>query len=58
MDGPRPVRNRVHVDISAADRAAEVARLVDLGATVAREAEGYTVLRDPEGNNFCVLERR
>jgi hypothetical protein len=54
--GPRPDRNRVHLDISTRDRGAEVARLIGLGATLDREAERYTVLRDPEGNNFCVAD--
>ncbi len=58
MPGERHARNRVHVDISVTDRRAEIARLVALGASVAREAEGYTVLRDPEGNNFCLVDRR
>src|SRR5687767_14632893 len=31
VTGPRPWRNRVHLDISATDRAAEVARLLALG---------------------------
>lgn len=51
-------KNRVHVDWEAGDRATEVARLVDLGATVITEhvAPGlaWTVLADPEGNEFCV----
>jgi predicted enzyme related to lactoylglutathione lyase len=64
---PKTVKNRVHLDINAADREAEVARLVGLGATVldtrshsftgpdGREhAETWTVLVDPEGNEFCV----
>lgn len=67
VDGPGPslcfhqvpgrdyTNNRVHLDIAAADRAAEVERLLALGATVQREAEGYTVLLDPEGNQFCVF---
>lgn len=54
--GPRPWRNRVHLDIAAADRRAEVDRLIGLGAKILREADGYTVLRDPEGNPFCVVE--
>jgi hypothetical protein len=57
MDGPRPRRNRVHLDIAAPDRLLEVRRLVGLGASVEREADGYTVLNDPEGNNFCVTDR-
>jgi hypothetical protein len=44
----------VHLDIAAADREREVARLISLGATFVREASAYTVLNDPEGNNFCV----
>jgi Glyoxalase-like domain len=53
--GPRPERNRLHFDIETADRTAEIARLTALGATFWRETEGYTVLRDPEGNQFCVV---
>lgn len=51
----------VHVDVTAdADRAAEVARLVALGATEDRthEQDGFrwTVMRDPDGNEFCVTD--
>jgi hypothetical protein len=58
MPGPRPERNRVHVDVTVADRAGEVARLIGLGATIARELNGCTVMRDPEGNNFCLVDPR
>ena len=70
VDGPGPslcfqqvperdyTNNRVHLDIAAADRAAEVRRLLALGAKVQREADGYTVLLDPEGNQFCVAQAR
>ncbi|MQA25899.1 MAG: VOC family protein [Micromonosporaceae bacterium] len=55
---PRTGKNRVHVDFAAEDRQAEVARLVGLAATVAAEHTvpgfGWTVLQDPEGNEFCV----
>lgn len=51
-------KNRVHVDFHADDREAEVRRLVGLGATVLDEHEvpglRWTVLADPEGNEFCV----
>ncbi|WP_024876146.1 VOC family protein [Saccharomonospora piscinae] len=51
-------KNRVHVDLTADDRGAEVARLVGLGATVRSEHEipgiAWTVLADPEGNEFCI----
>ncbi|WP_182886112.1 VOC family protein [Microbispora sp. H10885] len=57
-------KNRVHLDLattSAAHQADLVARLVDLGATPADVGQGevpWTVLADPEGNEFCVLEPR
>jgi len=55
------VKNRVHVDCAAVDRAAEVERLVDLGAAVVRDLdEGpgmrWTILADPAGNEFCVAQ--
>jgi hypothetical protein len=56
LSGPRPARNRVHLDISAEDRLREVARLVQIGAIIVREEPTYTVLHDPEGNNFCVVD--
>ena len=34
--------------------AEEVERLAGLGATVVERFEDITVLRDPEGNEFCV----
>ena len=58
VGGPSPSRNRVHLDVQVEDRTAEATRLTGLGATVVREAEGYTVLRDPEGNNFCIVGPR
>ncbi|MFE7228432.1 VOC family protein [Nocardioides sp. NPDC057577] len=55
---PRQVKNRAHPDLIAPDRATEVARLVDLGATVVAEHDEFeiqwTVLRDVEDNEFCV----
>jgi predicted enzyme related to lactoylglutathione lyase len=61
---PKTVKNRVHIDLataSAADQVDLVARLQDLGATPADVGQGdvpWTVLADPEGNEFCVLEPR
>jgi hypothetical protein len=46
----------MHVDISAADRDAEVERLVQLGATVKERFDGHTWMLDPEGNDFCVTD--
>ena len=55
---PKTGKNRVHLDFRTEDRAAEVARLVALGATVTAEhCLGdfcWTVLTDPVGNEFCV----
>lgn len=54
----RTGKNRVHLDFGTNDRLAEVDRLTGLGATVVEEhtVPGLTwsVLRDPEGNEFCV----
>ena len=53
---PKLGKNRAHVDIEVPDEQAAVARLVELGATVLwRNAEdSWTVLADPDGNEFCV----
>jgi predicted enzyme related to lactoylglutathione lyase len=54
-------KNRVHVDRDAEDRPAEVERLTGLGATVVAEHTypglTWTVMTDPEGNEFCVAGR-
>jgi predicted enzyme related to lactoylglutathione lyase len=54
------VKNRLHLDLRPSGAmATEVARLERLGATsIARVDEGgsfWTVMGDPEGNEFCVL---
>ena len=46
----------MHLDISAPDRAAEVRRLVQLGATVRETFDRHTWMIDPEGNDFCVTD--
>jgi predicted enzyme related to lactoylglutathione lyase len=61
---PKTVKNRVHVDLatmSAAHQAETVARLTALGATAVDIGQGavpWTVMADPEGNEFCVLDPR
>jgi hypothetical protein len=57
VDGRRYEGNRVHLDIAVAGAPAEIARISALGGSFMRQAEGYTVMRDPEGNQFCVVER-
>jgi hypothetical protein len=51
---PKTTKNRLHLDLHADDRPAEVRRLVGLGATVIDEHDGWSTLADPEGNEFCV----
>ncbi|HEY2689495.1 MAG TPA: VOC family protein [Streptosporangiaceae bacterium] len=57
----KTVKNRVHLDLttSADDRDAEIERLLALGAVRVdigqTGAESWTVLADPEGNEFCVV---
>ncbi|UQU66997.1 VOC family protein [Couchioplanes caeruleus] len=60
--GPKSGKNRTHPDLvvtGGEDQAAEVDRLLSLGARRADVGqtgdEGFTVLADPEGNEFCVL---
>lgn len=58
-------KNRLHWDFaphSSDDRDAEINRLVELGATIIDVGEPddatWTVLADPDGNEFCVLSAR
>ena len=44
----------IHLDLRAEDREAEVERLTQLGASVVEAKARWTVMRDPEGNAFCV----
>jgi hypothetical protein len=61
----RSVKNRIHLDVAPFaddDQAAEVERLISLGASRADVGQGpevtWVVLADPEGNEFCVLSSR
>lgn len=69
VDGPGPtlcfhavergrVQGRIHLDLAVTDRDDECARALALGASIIREADGYTVLADPEGNHFCLADGR
>lgn len=54
-------KNRLHFDIQVPDAAAAVERAIGLGARVIRAAQlgadgdGFVVLTDPEGNEFCFV---
>ena len=58
VEGRRYDNNRVHFDIQVADRNGEVERLKQAGAETVRVLPTYTVMRDPEGNQFCLVDRR
>jgi RimJ/RimL family protein N-acetyltransferase len=58
MPGRTQGRNRWHLDLAGASRAAEVERLCALGARVRDVHQGWTTLLDPEDNPFCVLDPR
>ncbi|TIH29295.1 VOC family protein [Subtercola vilae] len=54
-------KNRLHFDFVPDDQAAEVERLLGMGAQRVDIGQGETswvVLADPEGNEFCVLAAR
>jgi hypothetical protein len=52
---PQTAKNRMHFDLRAPETmAAEVERLRAAGAAVAERFESHTIMRDPEGNVFCV----
>lgn len=58
----KTVKNRLHLDLAPDDQAAEVERLIGLGARRVDIGQGeersWVVLADPEGNEFCVLRPR
>ena len=55
-------KNRLHLDLRTPDLEAEIARVVDLGATlltsqpVLEDGWRWHTLADPDGNEFCVLQ--
>lgn len=62
VTGPAPAGPRLHLDLSGRGRPEEVVqRLLGLGARhldIGQHDVPWTVLADPEGNAFCVLEDR
>jgi predicted enzyme related to lactoylglutathione lyase len=58
----KKVKNRLHLDlIPDESQEAEVARLEALGATrvdIGQTDVTWTVMADPEGNEFCILSPR
>lgn len=62
VDDEKHEKNRLHLDLRTADLAAEVSRIVGLGAAlltsrpVQEDGWRWHVLADPDGNEFCVLQ--
>jgi catechol 2,3-dioxygenase-like lactoylglutathione lyase family enzyme len=58
----RAGKNRIHFDVCATDSEhdQELARLLALGARRSAITAGgrWTVLEDPEGNEFCLMHKR
>ena len=58
---PKTVKNRLHLDLRADDFDAAVRAAVVHGATTAEDVyagDRWQVLRDPYGNEFCILRPR
>jgi hypothetical protein len=63
---PKVTKNRLHLDLLASgSMGAEVSRLVAAGAAVVEtrqdgasldNPDSWTVMHDPEGNEFCVVD--
>ena len=52
------VKNRLHLDVATEDPQATIDRALELGATMApdiHESPRFTIMRDVEGNEFCVM---
>jgi hypothetical protein len=55
---PKTVKNRLHLDLRSSDLDTATERAIALGATRADDVyagDRWRVLRDPEGNEFCLL---
>jgi len=54
----RPASHPIHLDFGTDNREAEIERLTQARATVVETKQGtnltFTIMRDPEGNPFCV----
>lgn len=58
---PKQVKNRLHLDIQVPDADEAIARAIALGAQptghrqLDASGDGYAVMLDPEGNEFCFV---
>lgn len=57
---PTPGKTKMHLDLLSEELDADLARLVDLGATHVEDMTEndlhWVVMQDPEGNVFCVFD--
>ncbi|MCU1456292.1 MAG: hypothetical protein JWL73_384 [Actinomycetia bacterium] len=54
----KSVKNRLHLDVGSDDYEAAIAHALRIGATRADDVfttDEWQVMRDPEGNEFCIL---
>lgn len=54
----KTVKNRLHLDLRSSDLDTATERAIAIGATRAEDVyagDRWRVLRDPEGNEFCLL---
>jgi predicted enzyme related to lactoylglutathione lyase len=58
---PVSARDQMHLDLYSDDSAAEVDRIIGLGAHFVRVGDDpdddFVVLSDPEGNEFCICQK-
>jgi predicted enzyme related to lactoylglutathione lyase len=58
VDKPTEGRRRLHMDMHVDDREQAVARAINLGGSVVENHTAgefsWTVMADPEGNEFCI----
>jgi catechol 2,3-dioxygenase-like lactoylglutathione lyase family enzyme len=52
---PKSGKNRLHLDLYTGDLDGEVSRITGLGASEVGRFDGWVVLADPDGNQFCVI---
>jgi predicted enzyme related to lactoylglutathione lyase len=56
---PKTVKNRLHLDLATSDLAEATAQVLALGAVLAPDVHAgdarWVVLRDPEGNELCLI---
>ena len=58
VPGPKTGKSRIHFDLKVQDYKGAITRAISLGAMAADDiyqSDDWKVLRDPEGNEFCII---